>query len=193
MAINGNSGLPRCDHTAWKIVADMHTTQIRRNTRFVLTHLLFASMVALLTDRQVFGQTAAPVALNTKADGYRGVWYMNQPSHDEYVYKYSGGLGTYCAKHKPFAIYSQEVHKTFFCFGGTTRGNNRQLLHMYRTSITPRRQSRVRRFCWTKRHRRRRTRGICVPLISTRAPRRTRLSNQYWDCERSIAGGLDDV
>ena len=26
------------------------------------------------------------VTLNEKADGYRGIWYMNQPSHDEYVY-----------------------------------------------------------------------------------------------------------
>ncbi len=55
--------------------------------------------------------------LNLKADGFRGIWYMNQPSNDEYVYKYSGGLGTYCAKHKPFAIYAARVNKTFFCFG----------------------------------------------------------------------------
>jgi len=34
--------------------------------------------------------------LNKKADGYRGIWYMNQPSGDEFVYKYSGGLGTSC-------------------------------------------------------------------------------------------------
>jgi hypothetical protein len=44
---------------------------------------------------------------------------MNQPSGDEYVYKYSGGLGTYCAKHQPFAVYSKKADKTFFCFGGT--------------------------------------------------------------------------
>ena len=55
---------------------------------------------------------------------------MNQPSGDEYVYKYSGGLGTYCAKHKPFAVYAPAVNKTFFCYGGSTRGNNRQLIHM---------------------------------------------------------------
>ena len=55
---------------------------------------------------------------------------MNQPSNDEYVYKYSGGLGTYCAKHKPFAVYCEQVSKTFFCFGGTTKDNNRRLLHM---------------------------------------------------------------
>ena len=64
------------------------------------------------------------VTLNTKDDGYRGVWYMNQPSHDEYVYKYSGGLGTYCAKHIPFAVYRAEVHKTFFCYGGAARGSH---------------------------------------------------------------------
>ena len=70
------------------------------------------------------------ITLNRKADGYRGIWYMNQPSNDEYVYKYSGGLGTYCAKHKPFAIYCEAVNKTFFCYGGTTKESNRALLHM---------------------------------------------------------------
>ena len=68
--------------------------------------------------------------LNQKANGYRGIWYMNQPSGDEYVYKYSGGLGTYCAKHKPFAIYCEAVNRTFFCYGGTTEDSNRKLLHM---------------------------------------------------------------
>jgi len=57
--------------------------------------------------------------MNEKDTGYRGVWYYNQASGDEYVYKYSGGLGTYCAKHRPFAVYRPEVHKTFFCYGGT--------------------------------------------------------------------------
>jgi len=70
------------------------------------------------------------ITLNARDDGYRGIWYMNQPSHDEYVYKYSGGLGTYCAKHKPFAVYCDEVKRTFFCYGGTARGSNRKLLHM---------------------------------------------------------------
>ncbi|MHC4431002.1 MAG: hypothetical protein ACYTBS_04110, partial [Planctomycetota bacterium] len=57
------------------------------------------------------------LTINKKDTGYRGIWYMNQPSGDEYVYKYSGGLGTYCAKHKPFAVYCDEVKKTFFCYG----------------------------------------------------------------------------
>lgn len=68
--------------------------------------------------------------LNQKDDGYRGIWYMNQPSEDEYVFKYSGGLGTYCAKHQPFAVYSQESGKTFFCYGGTTKNDHQQLHHM---------------------------------------------------------------
>jgi BNR repeat-containing family member len=71
-----------------------------------------------------------PITLNQKADGYRGIWYMNQPSDDEYKYKYSGGMGTYCAKHNPFAVYREEVKKTFFCYGGAPSGNSRRLLHM---------------------------------------------------------------
>jgi len=62
-------------------------------------------------------------------DGYRGIWYSNQPQGDEYVFKYSGGLGTYCAKHRPFAVYAEAVDKTFFCYGGTAKGG-RELLHM---------------------------------------------------------------
>jgi hypothetical protein len=62
--------------------------------------------------------------LNIKADGFRGIWYMNQPSNDVYVYKYSGGMGTYCAKHRPLAVYAKQVNKTFFCFGGTDDQNS---------------------------------------------------------------------
>lgn len=66
---------------------------------------------------------------NRKLDGYRGIWYYNQPQQDEYVFKYSGGLGTYSCKHRPFAIYRPEVHKTFFCYGGTNEEGS-TLLHM---------------------------------------------------------------
>lgn len=69
------------------------------------------------------------VLYNTKADGYQGIWYMNQPLDNEYKFKYSGGLATYTAKHNPFAIYRKEVNKTFFCYGGTDK-NNSTLLHM---------------------------------------------------------------
>ncbi|MFK8114374.1 MAG: BNR-4 repeat-containing protein [Rubripirellula sp.] len=85
------------------------------------------TLLEFLSDRL---QAAAPVTLNLKAEGYRGIWYMNSPSKDEYAYKYSGGLGTYCAKHKPFAIYSPQVNKTFFCYGGARKDNSRKLLHM---------------------------------------------------------------
>jgi len=86
---------------------------------------------------------ASTVTINAKDDGYRGIWYMNQPSYDEYVYKYSGGLGTYCAKHKPFAVYCDKVEKTFFCYGGTTTDSNSRLLHMvsyydHNTGMVPR-------------------------------------------------------
>jgi hypothetical protein len=88
-------------------------------------------VVSLLPCLDARGDELPPVkTLNRKADGYRGIWYMNQPSGDEYVYKYSGGLGTYCAKHKPFAVYCERVNKTFFCYGGATQDSNRRLLHM---------------------------------------------------------------
>lgn len=67
-------------------------------------------------------------ALNQKADGYRGIWYYNQPLDNEYVYKYSGGLGTYCAKHLPFAVYAPEARKTFFVYGGTDEENSTLLM-----------------------------------------------------------------
>ena len=74
------------------------------------------------------GSPEADITANVKADGYRGIWYYNQRIGGRYVFKYSGGLGTYCAKHRPFAVHCDEVDKTFFCYGGTTRDGS--LLHM---------------------------------------------------------------
>ncbi len=68
--------------------------------------------------------------LNLKDNGYRGNWCCCTLTKDEYVYKYSGGLGTYCAKHQPFAVYSDKVKKTFFCWGGTYKTSHTKLLHM---------------------------------------------------------------
>ena len=96
--------------------------------RGILTLLLVGCL--LRTGPSARGQSEQPVALNRKANGYRGIWYMNEPSNDQYVFKYSGGLGTYCAKHKPFAVYCEQVDKTFFCFGGTTTDGDNRLLHM---------------------------------------------------------------
>jgi len=66
-----------------------------------------------------------------KADGYRGIWYSNQPSGDEYAFKYSGGLATYTANHVPIAVYAPEVNKTFFVYGGSKGlGDPKPLLEM---------------------------------------------------------------
>jgi hypothetical protein len=64
-----------------------------------------------------------------KDDGYRGIWYFNQPSNDQFKYKYSGGFATYPQQHAPIAIFSKEANKTFFCYGGTVKGKQ-ELLHM---------------------------------------------------------------
>jgi len=80
--------------------------------------------------------------VSVKDDGYRGIWYSNQKQNDEFVYKYSGGLGTYCSSHNPFAVYRPEVQKTFFCYGGTVK-DKIELLHMvsyydHKTGMVPR-------------------------------------------------------
>jgi hypothetical protein len=61
--------------------------------------------------------------------GYKGIWFeLGQKSkHGD---KYSGGLGTYTAKHHPLAVYAPEVNKTFFVYGGTTAKDKRHLLAM---------------------------------------------------------------
>ena len=66
--------------------------------------------------------TAAPAAPLPVADGYHGIWYFNQPTMDEYVYKYSGGLATYPHQQSPIAMYAKAVDRTFFCYGGAPPG-----------------------------------------------------------------------
>ena len=91
------------------------------------------------------------LTLNQKDTGYRGIWYYNQPSGDEYVYKYSGGLGTYCAKHRPFAVYRPEVDKTFFCYGGTPLDAHRKHTVEDLNGDRPRCGDDLRRTCATRR------------------------------------------
>jgi len=79
---------------------------------------LVMPVVSLLAVLAVCGSVRAESEFK-KADGYRGIWYYNQKTDSEYVYKYSGGLGTYCAKHIPMAAYAPEANKTFFVYGGT--------------------------------------------------------------------------
>jgi len=76
------------------------------------------------------------------ADGYRGIWYYCNGLKGRFRYKYSGGLGTYCAKHIPLAWHAPEAGKTFFCYGGRPKDKN-TLLHMvayydHRTGAVPR-------------------------------------------------------
>jgi len=66
---------------------------------------------------------------NRQIDGYRGIWFTLGQFY-EYGDKYSGGLGTYTAKHRPLAIYAPEVEKTFFVFGGTPDKDEKRLLCM---------------------------------------------------------------
>ena len=80
-----------------------------------------------------------------KADGYRGIWFtLGQYLGDEHEYgdKYSGGLGTYTAKHVPLAAYAEQVKRTFFVYGGCVPGT-RHLLAMasyydHRRGVVPR-------------------------------------------------------
>ncbi len=88
--------------------------------------------------------TAAPKGTLPKDDGYRGIWYPNQPVKDEYHFKYSGGLGTYPQQQEPIAIYVKKVNKTFFCYGGTSK-DKENLLEMvsyydHTTGMVPSRQ-----------------------------------------------------
>ncbi len=74
--------------------------------------------------------------------GYRGIWYQNQQTGDEYAYKYSGGMPTYPQQHMPIAVHAPAANKTFFVYGGTTP-DNKTLLHMvsyfdHQTNSVPR-------------------------------------------------------
>jgi len=64
-----------------------------------------------------------------KSNGYKGIWFELDQKY-EHGDKYSGGLGTYTAKHHPLAIYSEKANKTFFVYGGTTSPDKRELLVM---------------------------------------------------------------
>ena len=69
-------------------------------------------------------------SVKQKDTGYRGIWftlgqYSDTPDAKRfwpYGDKYSGGLGTYTAKHVPIAIYAPKANKTFFCYGGAKEG-----------------------------------------------------------------------
>jgi hypothetical protein len=111
------------------------------NQKFAFHFLLILSFT-LISPALASGPEEAQLLHNEKMDGYQGIWYFNEKLDNEYVYKYRGGLGTYCAKHQPFAIYSPEANKTFFCYDGRTAEKN-SLVHMvsyfdHKTGTVPR-------------------------------------------------------
>jgi hypothetical protein len=79
-----------------------------------------------------FGILFAQSTTSEKTMGYKGIWFTLGQFSD-YGDKYSGGLGTYTAKHIPLAIYVPQVQKTFFVYGGTTASDQRHLLCMIGT------------------------------------------------------------
>lgn len=89
---------------------------------------IFKSILVLLLLGLVTGSAFGKLTSDQKADGFQGIWFdLGQTS--EYGSKYSGGLGTYTAKHVPLAIYAPEAEKTFFVYGGS-RDGERYLLCM---------------------------------------------------------------
>lgn len=68
------------------------------------------------------------VTPNVRCAGYQGIWFSLGQVGD-YGDKYSGGLGTYTAKHRPVAIHAPQVNKTFFVYGGAKEGEQ-YLLNM---------------------------------------------------------------
>lgn len=76
----------------------------------------------------VTGAFAADPPPPNSQPGYQAIWFeLGQKS--EFGDKYSGGLGTYTAKHRPIAIHSAEAQKTFFVYGGA-KDQKRYLLNM---------------------------------------------------------------
>ena len=90
--------------------------------RLLLTLVLSLSITVYIHAQQAIVETS-------DVNGYRGIWFtLGQVS--EYGDKYSGGLGTYTAKHRPLAIYDSVANRTFFVYGGTTEEDQRHLLAM---------------------------------------------------------------
>ena len=104
-------------------------SEFNRSRNGLMRHLKLISLIILFAIN-LYNQSLAQTSLNNqKIDGYRGIWFtLGQFS--EYGDKYSGGLGTYTAKHLPLAIYALEVNKTFFVYGGTSFANEKHLLCM---------------------------------------------------------------
>ncbi len=95
-------------------------------SRIPLPCMLITGM--LISAQSIRAQGPGPLTGKVH-EGYQGIWFtLGQFS--EYGDKYSGGLGTYTAKHTPLAIYAPSVQTTFFVYGGTTGPAQKHLLCM---------------------------------------------------------------
>ena len=89
---NGTSGLVR-------VLLGIHRwlggsfPQTQVASRIRLVSLMVAAEIWLCFWFHSRGSAGEPDS--PRDTGYRGVWYANQPSGDEYRYKYSGGFATY--------------------------------------------------------------------------------------------------
>ncbi|MBX2817906.1 MAG: BNR repeat-containing protein [Saprospiraceae bacterium] len=90
---------------------------LRRSTQLFLIYCLLGSTIS-------WGQ------INPASDlGYRGIWFELGQKYP-YGDKYSGGLGTYTAKHRPLAAYDSTTNCTYFVYGGSPDSLSRHLLCM---------------------------------------------------------------
>jgi hypothetical protein len=95
---------------------------------FIVVGVISGLLAGFANGQTATGQTPIGQIANQRDDGYRGIWFtLGQFS--EHGDKYSGGLGTYTAKHVPLAVYSKVADKTFFVYGGAKQGK-RYLLAM---------------------------------------------------------------
>lgn len=88
-----------------------------------------SSLFVLLLSTAQLGFGQGKEILAPTINGYKGIWFTLGQFYD-YGDKYSGGLGTYTAKHRPLALYDAAVDQTFFVYGGTTKPKAKHLLCM---------------------------------------------------------------
>lgn len=101
------------DFTIKSVAGDVQSRSVyvpvpQTGDRFYTSYRTFSASYKTPTESQI---------LET-VNGYRGIWFdLGQAT--SYGSKYCGGLGTYTMKHIPMAIYSPEVDRTYFVYGGT--------------------------------------------------------------------------
>lgn len=135
---NPSTGLIFCQFSLWRVLGKKFRERFLR----ILSILLYAFMILTISAANLIAQPYTPDSIlttigslsempvnltNTKAKGYRGIWYRLGRDY-EFGDKYSGGLGTYTANHKPIAIYAEAVNQTFFVVGGTPTEDQQYLL-----------------------------------------------------------------